>query len=558
MLSYRTFLCVAWLLSAAANTDCGVDADGQSTCTDQSNLLQAKVRVDVSDDVFDEAKLAQLAPGADRATTKFIEGVPIYNYHMAHAGGMQPSLLELSQAKRWVIFFPANFPDWQLDDFCYDPPGNSECESKGHPDEGGLDFVEFKGTQGELTEVLKKHPSDTPTFVEPDMPVQLDPDDMVDEHAGGEFVQVSEDVPWGLDRIDDATGLDGSYTFPLGSKQGEGAHVYVADTGINTEHVDFEGRAIPYIDCTKHAGCTACHGQVSCAQDSNGHGTHCAGTIGGKKYGVAKKAAIYGVKVLNPQGFTSWIINSLDWIASKGNKPAIWSASLGGPGKSQAYRTGIEAGIAAGVTVVVAAGNNNADACNFSPAFVPGAITVGATDSSDKRASFSNYGSCLDIYGPGVGIKSASHWNNNGETVKSGTSMACPHVSGVLAVMLGDNPGMSPAQAEDLLIKTAGKGKVQDAKPGSPNLMLNSMFGDSAEAPCIDKDSQCPGYSQGGGCTGEYASWMATNCPKSCSKCAPCIDKDSVCPGFSQGGGCTGEYASWMATNCPKSCSKCS
>ena len=201
MVSYRASLCVVWVLSAVANADCGLDGDGQSTCPDQATLLQAKAQVDVSDDVIDEV---ELAPGTDRATTKFLEGVPIYNYHMAHAGSMQPSLLELSQPKQWIIMFPSNFSDAQLNSFCDNPPGNSKCESKGHPDEGGIDFVEFTGTQGELKEVLKKHPSDKPRFVEPDMTVEIDPD-MEDEVIGDALVEVGE-VPSGLDRIDDATG----------------------------------------------------------------------------------------------------------------------------------------------------------------------------------------------------------------------------------------------------------------------------------------------------------------------------------------------------------------
>merc|ERR1712194_692444 len=238
-------------------------------------------------------------------------------------------------AKQWVIMFPDSFSDAQLKDFCDNPPGNSKCESEGHPDEGGLDFVEFTGTEGELKEVLKKHPSEKPRFVEPDMAVGLIPD-IEEKDMSDALVEVGVgDVPWGLDRIDDATGLDGSYHFPAGSKEGAGAHVYVADTGVRTTHQDFEGRAIPYIDCAKSGPCTACNGNVNCAKDANGHGTHCAGTIGGKKYGVAKRVAIYGTKVLNPSGWTSWIMNSLDWVASKGNKPAIWSASLGGSGTSQ-------------------------------------------------------------------------------------------------------------------------------------------------------------------------------------------------------------------------------
>jgi hypothetical protein len=212
---------------------------------------------------------------------------------------------------------------------------------------------------------------------------------------------------------------------------------------------------------------------VNCAGDTNGHGTHCAGTIGGKKYGVAKKTALYSLKVLNPSGSDAAIIASLDYVMSKGNKPAVWSASLGGPGTRHMYADTFIKAKAANVLISVAAGNSNADACHFSPAFAPAAITVGATQIGDTRASFSNYGTCIDIFAPGKNVLSA--WWNSDTASKSisGTSMACPHVSGVAALIYADFPGVQAADVEYNIKDMAGKQLVKDPKAGSPNLMLH-------------------------------------------------------------------------------------
>jgi len=255
-----------------------------------------------------------------------------------------------------------------------DAPGNSVCAAQGHPSEGGIAFVEFKGTEAELAEILRKHPHVRPEFIEPDAEVAAIPD--LDEHV--DDMGVAGVASWGLDRIDDPTGMDGSYSLPAGSKEGAGVHVYIADTGIRTTHIDFGGRAIPTIDCTKGGTCEECNGASECAFDTHGHGTHCAGTVGGNLYGVAKKTTLHAVKVLNPSGYTSWILKSLDWVSTKGSKPAVWSASLGGSGVQPSYEKAFQKAIQSGVMISVAAGNSNADACNFSPAYAASAITAGA------------------------------------------------------------------------------------------------------------------------------------------------------------------------------------
>merc|ERR1719199_916779 len=183
---------------------------------------------------------------------------------------------------------------------------------------------------------------------------------------------------------------------------------------------------------------------MTCAGDAQGHGTHCAGTAAGETYGVAPAAKVKSVKVLSDRGSGSWSWSyyALDWLASNPTRPAIASMSLGGSGTQQAMRDAVNAAVNSGVVVVVAGGNSNGDACRFSPAFVPSAITVGSTTSRDARSSFSNYGSCTNIWAPGSSIVSASHRSDTGSTSLSGTSMACPHVAGGAALVLEANPSM--------------------------------------------------------------------------------------------------------------------
>ncbi len=269
-------------------------------------------------------------------------------------------------------------------------------------------------------------------------------------------------VTWGLDRIDQRSRpLSGSYSYDFA---GAGVSAYVVDTGILATHSDFGGRV--------RGGFTAI-ADGNGTSDCNGHGTHVAGTIAGTNYGVAKSASLVAVRVLDCTGSGTWsgVIAGLDWIAADHafGVPAVANMSLGG-GVSATVDSAVQAVIADGVTVAVAAGNSNADACNTSPARTPSALTVAASDSSDTRASFSNFGTCIDIFAPGVSITSA--WNNGSTNAISGTSMAAPHVAGVVAVLLSQTPSMLPVDVTSKILALATSGIVSNAGAGSPNRLL--------------------------------------------------------------------------------------
>merc|ERR1712129_208479 len=240
-------------------------------------------------------------------------------------------------------------------------------------------------------------------------------------------------------------------------RSGAKATIFVLDTGVRVTHNDFSGRAAPALDMTIGAP-KECGSDLSCAGDKQGHGTHCAGTAAGDTFGVAPGSAVRSVKVLSDQGSGSWSWSyfALDWLANSPTRPAIASMSLGGSGTQQAMADAVSAAVNSGVVVVVAGGNSNSDSCVFVPAFVPSAITVGSTDSRDARSSFSNYGTCTNIWAPGSSITPASHEDDTGAKTFSGTSMACPHVAGAAAMMLERNPDFRSEQVlEKLLAKSA-------------------------------------------------------------------------------------------------------
>ncbi|MFI7344336.1 S8 family peptidase [Streptomyces sp. NPDC050085] len=268
---------------------------------------------------------------------------------------------------------------------------------------------------------------------------------------------------WGLDRIDqNDLPLDQSYTWP--ESAGAGVTVYVIDTGIRTTHQDFGGRAASGWDFVDND---------AVAQDGNGHGTHVAGTVAGEQYGVAKKANVVGVRVLDDDGAgtTAQVIAGIDWVTKNARKPAVANMSLGGYANAQ-LDAAVRNSIASGVTYTVAAGNDGLPADFYSPARVKEAITVGATDRNDARASFSNWGTRIDLFAPGVDITSASYASDTGKATFSGTSMASPHAAGAAALYLADHPWASPADVGKALVDRAVPGKVTGAGLGSPNKLL--------------------------------------------------------------------------------------
>ncbi|MFF3554187.1 S8 family peptidase [Streptomyces tsukubensis] len=264
-------------------------------------------------------------------------------------------------------------------------------------------------------------------------------------------------APWGLDRIDQRSGRNTTYTY---NGTGAGVTAYIIDSGIYTAHPDFGNRARNVFDAFGGNG-----------QDCNGHGTHVAGTVGGSVYGVAKGVQLRGVKVLNCQGSGSFsaIIAGFDWVRQNAVKPAVANASLGG-GYSAALNNAATALANSGVHTTVAAGNNNQNACNYSPASAPGALSIAASDSADNKASFSNFGNCTDLYGPGVGVVSTRM--GGGTTSMSGTSMAAPHVAGVAALYKGAYGEASSTTVNNWIINNSTTNAIRGNVSGTPNRLL--------------------------------------------------------------------------------------
>jgi subtilisin family serine protease len=265
-------------------------------------------------------------------------------------------------------------------------------------------------------------------------------------------------VTWGLDRIDQRfLPLSNSYTF---TGTGAGVRAYIIDTGIQTGHADFGGRALAVYDAFGGTG-----------QDCNGHGTHVAGTVGGAVYGVAKRVYLRAVRVLDCGGSGTWagVIAGMDWVRVNAVRPAVANMSLGG-----GYSASVNAAAAnlanSGIFVAVAAGNNNGDACATSPASAPSVLTVAASDRTDRRAWFSNYGQCVEIYAPGVAI--TSDWVGGGTNTINGTSMASPHAAGVAALYKGNFGDVASSTLMSWIIANSTVGVIIGNPPGTPNRLL--------------------------------------------------------------------------------------
>ncbi|MGK3627028.1 S8 family peptidase [Acinetobacter pittii] len=304
------------------------------------------------------------------------------------------------------------------------------------PDVAGTAFVE----------AMKKNPKvvsvENDTIMKVDATTQSNPD-------------------WGLDRIDQKNlPLDSAYSY---LQTGSGTTAYIVDTGILSTHQQFSGRVLSgYTAISDGNGTSDCHG----------HGTHVAGTVGGSTYGVAKNVSLVPIRILgcDGSGASSNVIAGLDWILKNGKKPAVVNMSLGGEANAS-LDSAVENLFNNGYVMVVAAGNSNTDACSSSPARVSKAITVAATDSTDTRASYSNYGSCVDIFAPGSQINSSWIGSNTATKVLNGTSMATPHVVGVVAEMLQSTPTTTPQTISNNLLNQASNNVVKNPS-GSPNRLL--------------------------------------------------------------------------------------
>jgi len=372
--------------------------------------------------------------------------------------------------ERFVFVFHENTNGQQRDAYMHKVHKSLAGNQKGFHVIDRYDIGTFHGFAASLSnEMLQSH---------------LQQDEVFQYISADQTVSISacssqSGADWGLDRIDErAIDLDGFYRYT--STAGTGVDAYIVDTGIMISHQEFTGRVkwgVNYADTTN--------------DDCNGHGTHVAGTVGGTLYGVAKHVNLIAVKVLNCGGSGAWtgVISGVQWVAQQAaasGRRSVANMSLGG-GLYQALNDAVAAAVATGVVFVVAAGNNNADACSFSPASTPTAISVGATTVSgvegaelDSRAYFSNYGTCVDVLAPGDIIKSAWIGAPNAVRSISGTSMASPHVCGVAALYLAANPTATPAAALNFIVSNAtpnlismGCGATGTCSQ-TPNLMLHT------------------------------------------------------------------------------------
>lgn len=284
---------------------------------------------------------------------------------------------------------------------------------------------------------------------------------------------IQEYPAWGLDRIDQRQLLlDRAYSY---TATGSGVNAYIMDSGIRYSHNEFESRATLGIDLVRlypDDTYDIDDPDIEDGGDCNGHGTHVAGTVGGKLYGVAKSVNLISVRVFSCRGSSSYsrIIQGVDWITENAVQPAVVNMSLGGPAYDL-IDTAIENSIASGINYALSAGNQNHDACNNSPARTPSALTVGASMIDNQRASFSNFGDCLDLYAPGSKITSASHLDDSSVREMNGTSMAAPHVAGLAALYLERNNGATPAQVHTSVLENTTRNVISNVPSGTTNLM---------------------------------------------------------------------------------------
>jgi len=366
-------------------------------------------------------------------------GVPIYPHRFEGER-------KTDEDKHWLITLAADATDAEaaliLHEF-------NPIAQQTHPDMGQVPILAGYLTDAEVQALVSKFAGRIRWVEEDPMSKKIYDDAYLPE--GTE----RRTYPWGITDIN-ADMIRG---------RGVGVNVFVMDTGVRITHSQFGGRAFAGVDATSGVLEVCDPASTTCAADTNGHGTHCAGTVAGTTFGVADGASVYGMKVIadNGLGQFAWIIDTEQWVLSFGPRPAVVSESIGAQVNFNSHKLSIDALVADGVTVVVAAGNDNMDACLFDPAFIPSAITVASYTSSGDKSGFSNYGSCIDVWAPGSGILSSLHLSDSATGTMSGTSMACPHVSGLAAIMYEYYPtaaSMPAAQRWDLLTASNRTGYV--------------------------------------------------------------------------------------------------
>jgi len=401
---------------------------------------------------------AALRRGNHKATAELsaemVGEVPIYNYDLRYlqvGGAAADAASSAELVLDWILTLSGQWTEAELHAFS---PGT--FHSVGQP--GGLPFARLRTTEAGLKSFLAKN-AESVEFVEPDLPVYLIPEvEEVNVASGG------WDSVWGHETVN----LDRA------THTGKGVHIYVMDSGIRSTHQDFGGRAVPTVDTMSSGGVLVeCDGSdPDCSRDRHGHGTHCAGTAAGAKYGVAKEAVVHAMRVCCSEEGTN-IYAGMDYIMAKGPKPAIMTMSLGSFGQSQASKAAVDAMVDGGVTVLVSSGNNNIDACEKTYAFIASAIAVGATTIKNERARYSNYGTCVAIYAPGTGVLSTGHWKDDVQRKMTGTSMATPFTAGAAALLVEEFPAFSPAEIRQEMLRRATRDVLTMLEEGDSNLLLS-------------------------------------------------------------------------------------
>jgi len=382
---------------------------------------------------------ARISKRQGRRAPATVAGVPILSFS------------EEASADDFNVFFEEGTTEDGIADFC-----DGKCSLSGHPGHGGAAFASVKG-QAALEVMLNRRTQAGVKidFVETDGMVYPIP------FVEGDEPGIESSASWGLD----AVGV------PDSAVTGRGVHIYVQDTGIRTTHIDFGGRASSVLDITS-GELVLCRGDPQCALDDVGHGTHCAGTAASTTYGVAKDARVYASRTLTFRGGpNSWQYQAVDWVGANAERPAVLSMSLGGRGADQGWTPVLKMATDAGVVIVVAAGNSVENACGFSPAFAEAAITVGATSRDNQRGWYSNFGSCVNIMAPGSNIISTWGTSDNAQQDNTGTSMACPHVSGAAALVLETDNRMTVAQVRARIMDNASPRLIGDIR-GSADKFL--------------------------------------------------------------------------------------